>query len=171
MKTMTNTVRLVPARASDALLLHRLQQFYYMEASRWSGEMPDALGLYDCDTPDDVAARIEQGEWAYFLHVDGALAGFVLVDSGELDGESLLELADLFVLPPYRRRGLASDVVRALVTAERPEWLLAVYRNDADALAYWRRALPRLPLTVQPQAVPEDAPFHLFRLRAARLAA
>ncbi|MET4679497.1 GNAT family N-acetyltransferase [Stenotrophomonas rhizophila] len=153
------------ATPDDAERLFHLMQFYYFEASAWSGEAVRPDGLFDCDRSDVESSLRDDPQWARLLFVDDALAGFVLVDQVEREGRHYPELADLFVLPTYRRQGLAAHVVKELVRPGDGQWLLAVFRGDVTAHAYWLRTLPRL-------AVPfvalddEDATFHLFLIGA-----
>lgn len=149
------------ATPDDAERLFHLMQFYYFEASAWSGEDVRPDGLFDCDRRDVEASLRDDPQWARLLFVDEALAGFVLVDRVERDGRHYPELADLFVLPKYRRQGLAAYVVNALVRPGEGQWLLAVFRGDLAAHAYWLRTLPRLGLPHV--ALADDDPrFHLY---------
>lgn len=150
-----------PATPDDAERLFHLMQFYYFEASAWSGEEVRADGLFDCDLSDVLASLRADPQWARLLFVDEVLAGFVLVDQVEQDGRPCPELADLFVLPGHRRQGLAAHVVTALVCPGQGQWLLAVYRGDGAAYAYWRRALPRMGVRAV-ELASDDATFHRF---------
>ncbi|WP_142747177.1 GNAT family N-acetyltransferase, partial [Mycobacterium tuberculosis] len=68
------------------------------------------------------ASLRDDPQWARLLFVDDALAGFVLVDQVERGGRHYPELADLFVLPRYRRQGLAAHVVDQLVRPGEGQW-------------------------------------------------
>ncbi len=150
-----------PATPDDAGRLFHLLQFYYFEASAWSGEEVRADGLFDCDLNDVQASLRADPAWARLLFVDDALAGFVLVDQVEQDGRRCPELADLFVLPRHRGQGLAAHVVTALVHPGEGQWLLAVFRGDTAAYAYWTRALPRMGLRAV-ELASDDPTFHRF---------
>jgi len=149
------------ATSGDAERLFHLMQFYYFEASAWSGEEVRPDGLFDCDRRDVEASLRDDPQWARLLSVDEALAGFVLVDRVERDGHHYPELADLFVLPKYRRQGLAAYVVSTLLRPGEGQWLLAVFRGDLAAHAYWLRTLPRLGL-LHVALAEEDPTFHLY---------
>lgn len=154
------------ATAADTDVLFHLMQFYYFEASAWSGEALRADGLYDCDRADVEASLYNDPEWARLLWQGEALVGFVLVDQVEVEGRSVPELADLFVLPKYRRQGIAAQVVAALVRPDTGQWLLATYRKDLDAHAFWSRNLPRMGLQVEIPPDSADPVFHRFLIRA-----
>lgn len=150
------------ANLQDSELLFRLMQYYYFEATKWSGEELGADGLFDCELTDVRASLEAPGQWAYLLYCDSQIAGFVLVDEAELEGQTYPELADLFVLPKYRGKGLAAYAVGQIITADQAPWLMAVYLDDAQAYHHWQRSLPRLGMSHIEQPRSADAKFHLF---------
>ena len=106
-------LRLVTATVQDAEVVFRLMQLYYFESSAWSGEEILASGLYD-STLLDVQLRLrDEPEWTRLLWLDGVLCGFVQVDNVDIEGRRLPELADLFILPKHRGKGIATAVVKA----------------------------------------------------------
>jgi predicted acetyltransferase len=150
------------ATHDDGALLFRLLQLYYFEATHWSGEDLLPGGLYDCD-PNGLASYFDPhgADAAWLLKVDGKPAGFVLVETIPFEGGQIREFADLFVLPKYRRLGLAEAATRHIVLDTEAAWLFAVFRKDVRALQYWQGAFARLPFqSVQPG--PHDDEFHLF---------
>ena len=150
------------AGIGDAKLLFRLLQLYYFDATRWSGEDILDTGLYDSEEAGVRAYLDPSGDdAAYLLKADGKVAGFVLVEPVPFEGGRIAEFADLFVLPKYRGRGLATEAVRRIVLASEHPWLIAVFRGDEDALRYWRSAFARLPFRGVREG-PADNTFHLF---------
>lgn len=155
------------ASVADADVLYRLLQLYYFEASAWSGEAIAPDGTYDCARADVEASLRTDPNWARLLWLDGALCGFVLVDEVDVQGSRIPELADLFVLPTHRGKGIAREVVARLVVPGSGRWLLATFRNDTVAHAFWCRNLPNMGLTIEVPASPDDADFHTFLISAA----
>ncbi len=150
------------AGASDTLLLDQLMQLYFFEASSWSDEDLALDGRYDCDA-NAIATNLRTSPgWARILLVNGNIAGFVLVEDTELESTPVLELADLFVLPKYRRSGLATWATRELLTRSSERWLIAVFRRDLQAYAYWARALRRLQVEFHELPEDTDGAFRLF---------
>ena len=154
------------AIAGEERILFRLLQLYYFESTRWSGEDIQDDGLYD--SSEEGLANYMQGEdgvAAYLVRVDGHLAGFVLTERYEFEGEIVDELADLFVLPKYRGRGIATQLIERLILPAQHPWLIAVFRDDAEALRFWSGAFERLPFrSMRPWDVASRPQFHLFRL-------
>ncbi len=157
---------LVKATAQDADVVFRLMQLYYFEASAWSDEEIRADGLYDCALVDVLARLQEEPEWTRLLWLDGLLCGFVQVDDVEFQGRHLPELADLFILPKHRGKGIASAVVADLVRPTTGEWLLATFRKDHTAHAFWERNLAKMGMACSVPAGSEGTDFRLFLIRA-----
>lgn len=157
---------LVSAKAVDTDVLFRLMQLYYFEASAWSGEAILADGLFDCARADVEATLREQPGWAQLLWLNGELCGFVLRDDIDFQGRRIPELADLFVLPRHRGKGIARAVVSTLVTQGSGQWLLATFRNDHGAHAFWSRNLPKMGMAVDVVCAPEDSDFRSFLISA-----
>lgn len=157
---------LVKATAQDADVVFRLMQLYCFEASAWSDEEIHADGLYDCALADVQSRLRDEPEWTRLIWCDGALCGFVQIDDVELEGRRLPELADLFVLPKHRGKGIAAAVVKHLVRPETGEWLLATFRRDESARAYWERNLPRMGMVQRVPPMPEEEDFRLWLISA-----
>lgn len=161
------------AEPADAALLYRLLQLYYFEQSHWSAEDIQPDGHYDaCE--EGIASYTQttdpQGDIAYLLYArsDAALpyqlAGCVLTEPAADFGEGCRELADIFVLPKYRRQGICQQFVRQHVLAGGGRWLLAVFHQDLVAQRYWQRCLAQLPLQ-QLQRLADNERCQLFLLQ------
>jgi len=174
MDTMTPAaVRLRPLDAARLPLFARLWQFYLYEASDRDALALDASGRFEWD--EALFAGIAHGDGrdadgarAWLLECDGETAGLLVTMDVRLAGAPIREFADLYVLPRWRGRGVASAVIRQVMLGSdgpdpRPRWLVAVFRNDPAALDFWRRVFARLPRAgwreVEP---PEIAGFHEF---------
>ena len=68
----------------------------------------------------------------------------------------LRELADLFVLPKYRGRGVAEAATRSIVLHSEGAWLIAMFKQDLDAHRYWASAFHRLPFASVRRADDEE---------------
>ena len=79
----------------------------------------------------------ESGREAYFVTVDGSLAGFALLRS-DVDDDGSWNVAEFFVVRRHRRRGVARRAARLLFARHPGEWTLSFDRNNAPAEALWR---------------------------------
>lgn len=146
--------------------LARLFQLYCYDNAAWSGEDVLADGRYDvCDAAlaEYVQADSHRAVW---IEVDGALAGFFLTEPGVAGKLPVQEFSDFFILNKYRRRGLALEVLRRVLLGNDTTWLVAMFRDDARANAFWRQAFACLPFA---EVVAWDDPalpqFQLFLLK------
>lgn len=156
---MTASVALDRVTPADAALLDRLWQYYELESSFWSNEDVDEAGRFA--SLDGFLERLRMPnsfDWAYLIHYEGRLAGLLVVGHQNLRNRSLMEFGDLYVLPKYRGRGIASEVVRQIVLNSGHPWLICVFRADTQALAFWRRAFERLPFAAVHELVPSEDP-------------
>lgn len=80
----------------------------------------------------------------YFIRVDGALAGFALINAHAFSGLRVdCNLGEYFVARRYRRQGIGARALASLLAARPGQWELAVWSRNAPALAFWPRALAR----------------------------
>jgi predicted acetyltransferase len=160
------TLRAVAPGEEGALA--RLFQLYCYENTAWSGEDVLADGCYDvCDA--GLAEYVHApGHAAVWIEVDGALAGFFITEPGMAGKLPVQEFSDFFILQKYRRRGLALEVVRRVLLGSEQTWMVAMFRADAQANAFWRQAFARLPFAqVTAWEDPALPQFQLYLLKPA----
>lgn len=159
-----NELSVEPATLRDKTLLFRLLQLYFFDSTRWSGEDLQEDGLYECEEDGLLSyLNADDGGRAYILRVSGELAGFALVDDVPFEGKRIAEFADLFVLPKYRRLGLASAATTQIVINSENPWLFAVFRKDREAMRYWQASFKRLPFrSVRVADDSAEDMFHFF---------
>lgn len=145
MQLKADSLALRAIAAGEEGALARLFQLYCYDNSAWSGEDVLADGSYDvCDA--GLATYVHLADHAAcWILVDGELAGFYLAEPGMAGEVAVQEFSDFFILKKYRRRGLALEVVRRVLLGSTQTWLVAMYRDDANANAFWRQAFARLP--------------------------
>ena len=159
-----NELSIEPATLQDKTALFRLLQLYFFDATRWSDEDLQQDGLYECEENGLLSYFKEDSEdRAYMLRVNGKLAGFALVEKIPFQGGMISEFADLFVVPKYRRLGLASAATTRIVIESESPWLFSIFRKDRDAMRYWQASFKRLPFRgVRVADDPVDDRFHFF---------
>lgn len=157
-------IELIPMQPSHLDALLNLWQYYQLESSVRDGLDVDSAGRFE--TPTDLFEQTLNAEIttkAYLVNCDAAVAGFLLTDPAEVEGRAMTEFADLFILPRYRGRGVATSVIEQIILASNKPWLIAVFRNDPAALAFWHSAFARLPFASVREIDPPEAPaFHEF---------
>ena len=149
---------------TDVAALSSMWQFYLFDSSEREQLDVDSSGRFE--SPDQLfndVGNAREGSSGYLMHCDGNLAGFLIAGPAEIEGKQITEFADLFVLPRYRGRGVASAVIQQVVISSIQPWLIAVFRDDLSALGFWRRAFERLPFASVREVIPPEIPkFHEF---------
>jgi predicted acetyltransferase len=163
MTRTVNRLEVIAPEQSEALF--QLFQLYYYENSDWAAEDIGNDGLFDACAASIADYVSNPSKKAYWIRQDGALAGFVVTEPTDIEGKDAEELADLFILKRYRRQGLALASVRQLAQQLSGPWLVAIYRADTRAAAFWSKAFSALSLhSVRQYHDPELDQFKLFAI-------
>jgi len=154
---MTNTaVELIQTIPEQAQLIRNLYQFYAYESSDWEQEDVDVDGRFYIHEAH-LARYWQDPQWsANLLLVDGYIAGFLLVERSELPGIHALELADLFILKRYRRKGIGHALATQVLSGGEADWLVRFYDQDEVSQAFWRSVLDNLPWPVRAIELDDD---------------
>jgi predicted acetyltransferase len=86
----------------------------------------------------------EAGRFPFLLSVSEAVAGFALVRRAE--GQREFELAEFYVSPPLRRRGLGRTAAQALFAQLGGAWRVRAEATNGAACAFWRSVLAHAPV-------------------------
>ena len=150
------TVELIPTGPEHIELIRNLYQFYAYESSDWEQEDVEVDGRFYIH--DEHLARYwQEPQWsANLILVDGYIAGFLLVERSELAGLDAQELADLFILKRYRRKGIGSAIATQVLCSGAANWLVRFYDQDEVSQAFWRTVLDNLPRPAQTLELDDD---------------
>jgi predicted acetyltransferase len=136
-------IALTPVTNAERGALENLFQLYVHDFSEhWSGtergELDDdgRFAPYPLDPYFDAS-----GDEAFFVRVDGHLAGFALLNRVGHVGAVDHNVAELFVVRKHRRAGVAGEAIATLLDGRPGRWETAVARRNTSALAFWRRTL------------------------------
>jgi predicted acetyltransferase len=83
---------------------------------------------------------IETDRYPFHIVVDEEVAGFALIRRHS--HSATFELAEFYVRPPFRHRGIGASAVMALLAQFAGEWQIGVELANSQALAFWRKVLP-----------------------------
>jgi len=87
---------------------------------------------------------------AYLIRDEARDVGFVLVRRHP--ETSSCELAEFYVMPGWRRRGIGSVAARAVFARHPGWWHLQILANNAAAQAFWRSVMPPVAQAMQQHA-------------------
>ncbi|MBU2705993.1 GNAT family N-acetyltransferase [Zooshikella marina] len=152
------------AENSDLTAFCMLWQFYQYHQSSFNYEDIDQTGRFDIDDEylNDVLSGLEECD-AYIIFVEDKIAGFATIETTKISGKQMNELSDIFILPKYRKQGVAKSVVETLMISKQYEWHVAIYQNDRQALHFWESMFNKLEIKgVTKIEPPETEGFHEF---------
>jgi len=136
MKITLETVSL-----AEKFVLARLMELYEYDFSEYSKDDVDESGCFGYAHLDDYWR--EQGRHAFFIRVDGRLAGFVMVRScWEYQPlQNPRNIAEFFVMKKYRRQGVGR--VAAMATFDRfpGGWEVSQWSSNVSAQRFWQKVI------------------------------
>jgi predicted acetyltransferase len=147
MKKMADTeagkmsVELKRVTADEKEILKNLLEKYDYELSQWDKRDVNKLGLYGYPYLDHYWT--EDKRWAYFILVDGQLAGFAMViDYPEVkDRETDFQMAEFFVMYKYRRMGVGREAFFKVLDLHKGRWQLKCHPANTASVHFWNKVI------------------------------
>ena len=129
-------VRLRQISVDEKEILRNLLEKYDYEFSQWDQRDVNALGLYGYGYLDNYWT--EEKRYAFFIEVDGKLAGFAMVnDYPEVSEPVDYVMAEYCVLFKYRRCGVGRTAAYALFDRFHGRWQLKRHPKNLASVAFW----------------------------------
>lgn len=129
-------IELKRVKVEDKEILRNLLEKYDYEFSQWDNRDVNKLGLYGYDYLD--CYWTEEKRWAYFIEVDGKLAGFIMVNNYPEAGEETdYSLAEFFILYKYRRCGIGKFAAIKVFDMFNGKWQLKRHPKNIASVHFW----------------------------------
>lgn len=113
----------------------RLVQAYEFEFSRITGKLPEPDGTMPLDT------RLGGETTGWICWHEGRPSGFAAV----VDHGDAREVAEFYVVPAFRGRGLGRDLASALFDRVPGSWVVKQLVEATAARSFWKKVLADLP--------------------------
>lgn len=125
-------------REQKEILAHLLELYQY-DFSEYDGMDVNPCGLYGY--PYLEYYWTEKNRFAYFIKVDGRLAGFAMVCghcyvSKEKD---TLFMSEFFVMKKYRKQGVGKRAACEVLKLHPGRWELTIHPNNQGAHTFWKK--------------------------------
>lgn len=143
---MANDVTLERGRSEQREALANLVQLYIYDFNEVLA-VERRIGIGEDGRFRDDVLRLES-YWTdadrsvWFIRVDGALAGFALLNTASHCGRAVdFNMGELFVARTYRRLGVGMRAAMEVITRHPGQWEIAVGARNAPAKAFWTRVI------------------------------
>jgi predicted acetyltransferase len=127
-------VEVVEALDDDRTVMRRLLQLYHYDFSEFDGSDVNLHGEYLHRYFDEYWT--DSDRQAFLFRVEGALAGFTLVFTGEPR-----DIAEFFVVRKYRGCGVGAQAAASLFIRFPGRWTVRQQLANPAATAFWRKAI------------------------------
>ena len=133
-------IEIVPVSIEEKEILKNLLEKYDYEFSQYDKRDVNTLGLYGYKYLDFYWT--EEKRWAFFIKVDGNLAGFVMVnDFPEANEKTDYSLAEFFVMYKYRRCGVGKYAAFAVFDMFKGKWQLKRHPKNIGSVYFWNNVV------------------------------
>ncbi len=141
MRCAPTGAELVAVQCEEKEILRNLLEKYDYEFSQYDQRDVNALGLYGYNWLD--CYWTEKNRYPFFIKVNGALAGFVMVnDHPEVEHEPMdYSIAEFFVMYKYRRMGLGVWAAHTVFDRFRGRWQVKRHPHNVTSVRFWDKAV------------------------------
>jgi predicted acetyltransferase len=133
-------------------------QSYLAELSKFVSIEKNFEGQYDYPYLDHYWR--EPDRHPFIIYLNNEAVGFLLAreDMDPTDGTSLTEISELYILPEFRQRSVASSAIKKALGFFPGNWRAAVLPNNEVGRSFWKQLISVLDpnFTVAPAAFPKN---------------
>jgi len=134
-------VELRRVELEDREILANLLEKYDYEFSQYDGRGVNKLGLFGYPYLDFYWT--DKDRRAYFIDVDGNLAGFIMIfnyrEAG--DPETDYQISEFFVIHKYRRSGVGKRAFYQVLDQYKGRWGLGTHPKNVAAMKFWETSI------------------------------
>ena len=136
-----NALDIRSAKIADKPLLAGLMQQYLAEFATFETVEQDADGNYVYPYLDHYWG--DPNRYPFLFHIADAPAGFALLrfEADPVTGQAVMHVAEFFVLPAFRRRGIGAWAAARLWDLFPGQWSLQVLRSNKNAYPFWKQVV------------------------------
>ncbi len=157
-------ITLKGAQPSDSSLLAHLLEFYMYDLAEIFALKLRPDGRFGYDKLPLYWSEPET-HFPYLIRCNSDVAGFALVTRGSTatDNPDDLDLAEFFVLRPYRRHGIGRRAAFLLWDQLPGQWIVRVSEMNREGLPFWEAAIRAYTLGAYAQTR-RPGKSHMFRV-------
>lgn len=125
-------------------ILAHLIELYEYDFSEYENSDVNSYGLYGYSYLDYYWT--EENRYAYFIKVNGKLAGFVMVCGYCYVSKAAdtLFMSEFFVMKKYRRQGIGRKAAMKVLKMHPGKWELTVHPNNPISHQFWKSVIAQV---------------------------
>jgi predicted acetyltransferase len=151
-------VKVVLASSDHQSWIRAKIQYYLDELSKFVSIDKNFEGKYDYPYLNHYWR--EPDRHPFIIYLNNEAVGFLLVreDQDPTDGTSITEISELYILPEFRQRSVASNAIKKVLTYFPGNWRAAVLPNNEIGCSFWRQLISALDpkFKMEPPAFPKN---------------
>ena len=134
-------ISVLPVSADEKEILRNLLELYSYDCSGFDNSDVNDLGLYGYKYLDHYWTEADR--YAYFIRVEGKLAGFIMVDAYKyyMDADTKYAVSEFFILQKYRRKGAGRYAVKYIMNKFGGKWQLGYNPNNNAGKKFWNSVI------------------------------
>lgn len=134
-------IEVIRVMEEEREILARLLELYEYDFSEYENSDLNFLGLYGYPYLDYYWT--EDGRFAYFIKVDGKLAGFIMICDYcyVSEDKDTFFMSEFFVMKKYRKSGIGKYAARKAFDLHRGKWELTVHPNNKVSHVFWESVI------------------------------
>jgi predicted acetyltransferase len=119
-------------------ILRNLIEKYLYEFSQYENMDVSEHGLYECKNIDNY--WIDKNKYAYFIKIDGNLAGFIMIDNHcYINIETEYSISEFFVMYKYKKLGIGRYTINYIFDKFKGKWSISYAQKNKPALEFWNK--------------------------------
>jgi len=122
-------------------VLARLMQLYLYDFNEFYNDDVSRYGLFEYKMLDKYWS--EPNRHPFIVYVDGMIAGFVLVSAHSYlkANKGGMSIAEFFIMPKYRRKGVGKHVAFHIFDMFPGRWEVSETKKNIPAQKFWRSVI------------------------------
>lgn len=142
---MERNISLSRIKLKDKSVLTNMFQLYMHDITAFLPMELNSHGLFDYQYIDSYFIPNEN-RFAYFIHIDGKLAGFVMIsdDFMVLDKEEpKFNMSEMFIVNAYKNKGFGEKVATKIFDMYKGSWEVRPVPQSEGAKKFWERIIKK----------------------------
>ncbi|WP_020619417.1 GNAT family N-acetyltransferase [Paenibacillus daejeonensis] len=134
-------IQVIEVQEEQKPVLRQLIELYEYDFSEFNDRDVNAFGRYEYRYLDHYWT--DEGRYPFFVLVDGAYGGFLLVNSHcylQKSGSSK-SIAEFFIMRKYRKQGIGGAVAAIVFDKFKGDWEVLQHGDNVPSQIFWQKVI------------------------------